>query len=160
MIFVRLAPVRRRRPACREPPPERLGLWVPLRVEFDIYVRGFRASGDRWPRPRRGASGRESGVPDWDDRSRGRTIRCALADARTAEAIVPAIEADDRYPGRRPPGATEVAGSRCCHCDHPLICRPAIAFAERTRELARRTRRRRFRSPPASSDSSLTAPGY
>jgi len=94
MIFVRLAPVRRGRPACREPPPERLGLWVPLRVEFDIYVRGFRASGDRWPRPR-GGRGRTrkpgSGLGPsltWTNHSR------ALADARTAEAIVPAIEPD------------------------------------------------------------------
>ena len=37
----------------------------------------------------------------------------AVSGARTAEAIVPAIERDDRYPERRPPGATNVAASRC-----------------------------------------------
>ena len=38
-----------------------------------------------------------------DRRVRGEPI-APLAGARTAEAIVPAIEADDRYPGRRMPG--------------------------------------------------------
>jgi hypothetical protein len=41
-----------------------------------------------------------------------------------AEAIVPAIEPDDRYPGRRPRKTTDIAASRCRHCDSAL---PAVA---------------------------------
>ena len=43
---------------------------------------------------------------------RGEAI-AALAGARTAEAIVPAIEPDDRYPGIARREATDVAASRC-----------------------------------------------
>ena len=47
-----------------------------------------------------------------DDPDRGEAI-AALAGARMAEAIVPAIESDDRYPGIARREATDVAASRC-----------------------------------------------
>ena len=47
-----------------------------------------------------------------DDSLRGEAI-AALAGARRAEAIVPAIEPDDRYSGIAHRGATDVAASRC-----------------------------------------------
>jgi hypothetical protein len=43
---------------------------------------------------------------------RGQAI-AALAGVRMAEAIVPASEPDDHYPGIAGPGATNVAASRC-----------------------------------------------
>ena len=57
----------------------------------------------RRPRPR-----------DW---KRGEPI-AALEGARTAEAIVPAIEPDDRYPGIARRENTDVAASRCRQCNH------------------------------------------
>jgi hypothetical protein len=47
-----------------------------------------------------------------DECVRGEAI-AALAGARTAEAIVPAIEPDDRYSGIARDEATDVAASRC-----------------------------------------------
>ena len=47
-------------------------------------------------------------------RLRGEAI-AALAGARRAEVIVPAIEPDDRYSGIAHRGATDVAASRCRH---------------------------------------------
>ncbi len=44
--------------------------------------------------------------------------------ARTAEAIVPAIEPDDRYSGIARRGATDVAASRCRRCDRSDRRRP------------------------------------
>ena len=118
MIFVRLTPVRRGRPARREPLPR--GSACVCRSRWNSRstfsearggTRGFRASGDRWPRAPERVRTRKRG-PGSDDRSRWANHSRALADARTAEAIVPAIEPYDRYPGRRPPGATDVAASR------------------------------------------------
>ncbi len=50
---------------------------------------------------------------------RGKPL-AALPGAPTAEAIVPAVEPDDRYPGRRPQGTTGVAASRCRRSDRQL----------------------------------------
>ena len=50
---------------------------------------------------------------------RGEPI-AALAGARTAEAIVPAIEPDDRYPGIDRRETADVAASRCRHCARPF----------------------------------------
>ncbi len=44
----------------------------------------------------------------------------ALAGARTAEAIAPAIEPDDPYPGIVRREAADVAASRCRQCDSQL----------------------------------------
>jgi hypothetical protein len=44
----------------------------------------------------------------------------ALAGARMIEAIVPAIESDDRYPGIACREGTDVAASRCRHRDREL----------------------------------------
>jgi hypothetical protein len=51
-----------------------------------------------------------SGRPRHDGRVHGQAL-AALAGARTGEAIVPAVEPDDRYPGRRPAQTTGVAAS-------------------------------------------------
>jgi hypothetical protein len=50
-------------------------------------------------------------------RDRSREGIAALAGARTAKTIVPAIEPDDRYPRIGCREATAVAASRCRHCD-------------------------------------------
>jgi hypothetical protein len=63
-------------------------------------------------RPRRRTGLVRARAYDW---SRGKPIT-ALAGAQTAEAIVPAVEHDDRYPGRRSPGGPDVVASRCRHC--------------------------------------------
>ena len=55
---------------------------------------------------------RSSHPPVRRDRVRGEGI-AAVASARTAEAIVPAIEPDDRYPGIVRREAADVAASRC-----------------------------------------------
>jgi hypothetical protein len=52
------------------------------------------------------------------DRKRGKAI-AELAGARTAEAIVPAIEPDDRYSGIARHEATDVAASRCRQSNRP-----------------------------------------
>ena len=57
-----------------------------------------------------------------DDRVRGEPI-ALLAGARTAEAIVPAIECDDCCPGHSPPGGPDVAASRCRRCSRPAFAR-------------------------------------
>jgi hypothetical protein len=62
--------------------------------------------------PRKAAASRRSSA-------RGKP-RAALAGARTAEAIVPAIEPDDCSPGVVRREATDVAASRCRHWDSAL----------------------------------------
>ena len=64
------------------------------------------------PRPNRLARGREYSF-------RGQAI-AAVAGARRAEAIVPAIEPDDRYSGIARREATNVAASSCRQLDRKL----------------------------------------
>jgi len=89
---------------------------VLLRAEFEIYVfisprrhaRFSRLGKPRWPRPREARPDAKAGS------GRGPSLTCAnpsraIADSRAAEAIVPAIEPDGRYPGHRPSRATDIA---------------------------------------------------
>jgi flavoprotein len=63
---------------------------------------------------------------------RGEAI-AALAGARTAEAIVPAIEPDDRYSGIARHEGTDVAASRCRHCERAVRGVPSVEAIVRHR---------------------------
>jgi hypothetical protein len=65
---------------------------------------------------------------------RGKAL-ASLAGARTAEAIVPAVESDDRYRGIARREATDVAPSRCRHCDRIGRVGPASESVARRHEL-------------------------
>ena len=81
-------------------------------------------------------------------RSRGEPL-AALVGARTAEAIVSAIESDDRYPGIARREATDVAESRCRRSDQaPRAARlaEAIVASGRDRRVVPGGLRRRRRA--------------
>ena len=64
------------------------------------------------PHPHQGAVSRNRSM-------RGEPI-ASLAGARTAKAIVPVIEPDDRHPGHRPPEGHTLLASRCRRCACPF----------------------------------------
>ena len=77
---------------------------------------------------------RSSHPPVRRDRVRGEGI-AAVASARTAEAIVPAIEPDDRYPGIVRREAADVAASRCRQRDSATAGSKTIKAIVRDEEV-------------------------